>query len=364
MTSDRPRHRLSPGGLGASPRLRALGAAAGLALCLSAQSGRADGPLGGVVDQSRDHFEAGREAMKTGDLKKACAEFAASLSINPAPGPLINLAVCEEKRGRVASALARYEEIAATLPESDSRVGFARTKIRDLLPRTPTLTVQIEQGAPEGCRVLLDDRQVPVTTLGTPMRLDPGSYTLSFAHPDRPEETLAIKLAEGDRRRVTFGAGPAVARPEEPAAAAGSATPETEPTAAAGPAPLLPTASAATGPAPTPPMSMTRKLGIGVMATGGAGLIAGAVLGAIALDVRDQLRSLCPASGSEYVCPPSRQGAVDLGFALAQGSTLAFAIGGVALATGTLFVIVGGGKDKPAVAVRPMGPGLALEGQF
>jgi hypothetical protein len=57
-------------------------------------------------------FREGRDAAKHGDLETACADFAESQRLDPAPGTLLNLAECEEKLGRVASACSRPPTIA------------------------------------------------------------------------------------------------------------------------------------------------------------------------------------------------------------------------------------------------------------
>lgn len=339
---------------------RAAHLAAVLHICLSGASALAQSPVPDAVTDAKQHFEAGREAMKNGDLKRACAEFTVSLSIRKAVGPLVNLAGCEEQRGRVASALARYEELLTMVPASDERHTLAREKAAALRPRVPRLTVQLAAGVPAGARALLDDRELAKERLGAPMLLDPGSYTLSLAVPGSAERRMTLTLVEGGEQTVTLtpepSLTPAPASTPGPVAAASTGAPPPPATGTAGGEVAAPVEHV---------MSTTRKVGIAALGAGGAGLVAGAVLGALSAGQRSNIVSNCQNTGSGYLCPETQRSALDAGFALAHGSTLAFAIGGAAAATGALLVVLGGrAPARAAVTVRPFGAGLSVEGRF
>jgi hypothetical protein len=51
-------------------------------------------------------FAAGREAIRRGDYQAACPMFAESNRLDPAVGTVLNLAICEEHLGQLASRLA------------------------------------------------------------------------------------------------------------------------------------------------------------------------------------------------------------------------------------------------------------------
>src|SRR4051812_20590270 len=61
-------------------------------------------------------FREGREAVDRGDFTTGCARFAGSLKLTQRPGPLLNLANCEEHQGHLVAALARWREGIALLP--------------------------------------------------------------------------------------------------------------------------------------------------------------------------------------------------------------------------------------------------------
>jgi hypothetical protein len=60
-------------------------------------------------------FEQARAAMAAGSYDIACARFRDSDKLDPAVGTRFNLADCEERRGRVATAAA-YKHLGVTPP--------------------------------------------------------------------------------------------------------------------------------------------------------------------------------------------------------------------------------------------------------
>jgi hypothetical protein len=86
--------------------------------------------------------------MVKGDLGAACEQFRASDKLDPAVGTELNLADCEEKRGRLASAWELYRTVADKLADNDERFAFARSHAQALKPRMPTLTLTLEADAP------------------------------------------------------------------------------------------------------------------------------------------------------------------------------------------------------------------------
>src|SRR3954471_558336 len=57
-------------------------------------------------------FNEGRRLVQVGQLAQACQKFAASEKLEPAVGTLLNLASCNERQGRIASAWANYRDAA------------------------------------------------------------------------------------------------------------------------------------------------------------------------------------------------------------------------------------------------------------
>ena len=68
---------------------------------------------GAVPPAAQALFREGRQLMASGNTAEACDRFAQSYALEAASGTLLNLALCHEKLGKVATAWAEYREAAA-----------------------------------------------------------------------------------------------------------------------------------------------------------------------------------------------------------------------------------------------------------
>ena len=107
---------------------------------------------GGDAAAAEVLFREGRTAADAGDYKKACEKFHESHRLDPAPGTMLNIADCEERQGRVATAWTFYRAVAQKLPPSDERTALARTRAQELEPRLPKLAIKLAPDAPPGTR--------------------------------------------------------------------------------------------------------------------------------------------------------------------------------------------------------------------
>src|SRR3954463_15096752 len=73
-------------------------------------------------------YRSAREAAKKGDFATACAQFAESQRLDPAPGTLLNLADCEEHRGLIAAAWIHFVEAEPQFKSGDARAALARDR--------------------------------------------------------------------------------------------------------------------------------------------------------------------------------------------------------------------------------------------
>jgi hypothetical protein len=89
-------------------------------------------------------FNQGRELLDAGKFKEACAKFQASLDAADALGTRMNLALCMEKRGRVHSALKRFEDNAkrADRENQADSARVAREHADKLRPLVPHLNIK------------------------------------------------------------------------------------------------------------------------------------------------------------------------------------------------------------------------------
>ena len=104
-------------------------------------------PAAAQVSRAEEKFREGRTAMEAGDLATACAKFEESLSLEASIGPLLNLADCEEKRGRLVRGLVLWREGLAKLPADDGRRDLATRRVADFERRIPKIVVSADPGA-------------------------------------------------------------------------------------------------------------------------------------------------------------------------------------------------------------------------
>src|SRR4051812_11420178 len=84
-------------------------------------------------------FDSARTALAKGDFERACEQFRASDKLDPAPGTELNLADCEEKRGRLASAWELFRTVEEKLSANDERLPVAHGRALALEARVPRL---------------------------------------------------------------------------------------------------------------------------------------------------------------------------------------------------------------------------------
>jgi hypothetical protein len=277
-------------------------------------------------------FRDGRKAVQAGDWVTACAKFAESERLEPAPGTLLNLADCEEHTGRLVSAHEHFGVAASGFPRGDTRRTFALSHEAQLDKRIVRLTLRLAASAPPDAVVHRGDAIVPASALGSPMLVDPGALALVVVAPGHVDRAYTLTLHDGDQVEQTLEAGEAApaASPAPPVAAPSAPAPEVAPGAAA------------------PPTHGQRTLGFVLGAVGVAGIATGAVTGLLALDRASTVKSHCP----DLACDSQGLSAASQGQWLAPTSTVAFIAGGAFVVAGAYFVFFGGNRSA-SVAVAP-----------
>ncbi|MBP9204533.1 MAG: hypothetical protein KBG28_11240 [Kofleriaceae bacterium] len=293
--------------------------------------------------ESERLFLEGRALLEAGDAAGACAKFEDSRRKNPrAVGTLLNLGLCNERAGKVATALVMYQQAfdhasAAGLP---GQTQAARDKIAELTPLVPSLTFTW-QGTPlPGTRLLVDDTVVEVGRTA-PYLVDPGKHAIVVTAPGRlPFE-----------REVDAGAGQASAieipQLEEPKTRTVVQVER---------------------------VSQTRST-VGKILTGsGAALLVGSgVLAYTAKSLYDQqFEGATPAcvarDGAANLCTPDGKSAIDRSRTRANIATITGAVGLAAVATGVVlwWTAPKERSNRTALAawVGSDGAGVTLSGGF
>jgi hypothetical protein len=316
-----------------------------LASTLAVLSGRAFAQTGDPA-AAEALFAAGRTAFESGDYDSACAKFAESHRLDPAAGTVINLAACNERRGRLASAWENWREALNLLRTDDERRPGVEKRKNELEARIPRLVVRLAPGSPPGAAVSRDGVALGPATFGLPLPVDPGPHHIEVTAQGRAPRSYDVTAEEGRGVELLVEPGPAL--------------PGGEPAAPpAGVAPAKPAArSDSSG-------GDLRLVGYVTAGVGIVGLGVGAVTGLMAFDRKQTIVDTCDKLGERYSCPSEGVDAADSGKTLATVSSIA-TISGLALAATGLVLVFTSSKDGPAVTatVLPSGGMISGRGRF
>jgi hypothetical protein len=285
-----------------------------LAVCLSsstlamAQGSATDRALAEVL------FRDARELMDQGKLAEACPKFQESYRLDAALGTLLNLAVCHEKAGQLASAWARFGEAAVVARQKNDteRLAYAEEGSRRLEGRYATLRIGLTQvSSVPDVRISLDGRALGRASVDTPIPIDPGSHQVVVEAAGYEPWTHSFNVST-DATVVPL---------EVPALAPKKTQPVAPPPAS--PPPSEPSDSGAT----------QRLWGLGVGAAGIVGLGVAAGFGVHAISKKNERDEIC----ADGICP-TQEGidahqSADTSATVANVAAIA---GGALLATGVV----------------------------
>lgn len=240
---------------------------------------------------------------------------------------------CLEKLGRLVEAAEQYLEVSRMKPGPDARavhrnaVGDARRERQALLPRIPKVRLLPQGDVSPDAIVRIDGKAVPPALLGVARPVDPGEHLLEVEQSGQRREQR-FTIAEGASLDVPFavGATPPGAAPGPTASESASPVPPVEPASD----------QAASG------GSTQALLGWVAVGLGGAGLIAGAVTGGLALDRQSALDEGC----TDGDCPPALHEDVDA-FETFRTVSAATLIAGGVLALGGLTLVLTAPSAEP-----------------
>ena len=290
-------------------------------------------------------FDDGRRLMSARDYDAACPKLAESQRLDPAPGTLLNLAVCYERAEKTATAWATYKSaaLAARLAGEIDRAAAATAKANELEPKLSRLTFTVAPVA--GLEVRCDGQLVREPSWGVALPYDVGDHDVEAIAPGRRAWSLPLKVARDGQQL-------AVRIPEL----------ELVPVAPAPPAAITAVAPVDTVSSPGAGTAQRVVGGIAV-GIGLGGIVFASYAGLNAKSLYDTALSEC---GGGTTCPDGRGPATrnDAGN-WATASTIAFIAGGVVTAGGALLFFTAP-RSRVTMTVGPAGrgPGLSLTGAF
>ncbi len=293
------------------------------ALTAQAQPGASD-PL----PKAAQLFDSARDLMRQGDFVGACKLLEESQRLDASDGTRLNLGVCNERQGKLASAVRHYQAVLLSAENQGhaERARFARERLEALRPKLSYLEVRGGQPAPRSLE--LDGAPFGVARIDQRVAVDPGEHQLSAVFPDGTRWTKQVQVgAEADlvvvrlpmrqAERVVATSSVAPAQPARPSPAPGADEPDT----------------------------LIRDAGLVTLAIGGFSVVLAGFLGLHALDLRKQSDAECPGGactqqGVELNDDARRNG---------NWATVFGVLGVAAVGTGVLMVTIFDDSSAPQV---------------
>lgn len=286
-----------------------------------------------LADKGVEAFRAEKYEEAIDTFKKADQKF-------HVPKFLLYVARSQVKLGKLLAAKATYQSILdEKLPPYAPEEFFtaqtdAKKELVEVENKIPTIRIEVN-GAPAGQApaVTLDGEKLPSSDLGRPLARDPGPHAIVVTAPGRPQVNRTVHLREGGSESVILEMGVTAPPTSTDGGASTSAPPDGTGTGDAPPD----GAGAASGGIPT-----FTYVAWGV---GAAGLIAGGVMGGLAL-----------GKYNEYNASPTRD-ALDQGKLFSLVADIGFGTAVAGAAAGTIYWLVtrksGGDPAKGGLFIAP-----------
>ncbi len=256
--------------------------------------------------QSRDPaaaealFQKGRDAMDREDYDTACEMFEESFALDEAAGTVLNLAACEEKRGKLARSWERWHQALDLLDETDDRVGYAVLQLESVEARLAYLTIVAEEGAPSDLALERDEVDLGSAGLGQELPVDPGKHIVVVKSPGHEPKRYTVSLDVGEHKELRV-------RPGREIDAEGDAEQR----------------------------ALRRNLGIASLGVGAAGLGLAITTGLLLPGQHDKVQDECPARS----CTPEGSRAVVGAKTLLGLNTVGWIAAGVGAAAGLTLLL-------------------------
>jgi hypothetical protein len=230
-------------------------------------------------------FDQGRELLASGHVDEACRKLEESDRLDPLPGALLNVAVCHERQGRAASAVAELREARALAVRDGraDRVAFADKHLGALEGKVSTVLIVVPPEADVAdLTITRDASPIGRPAWSTPIPVDPGEHVIVASASNRIPRSLKVVVGpDGDAQTITIL--PLETAPPPPASLPAPA------------APLFPVGPTQV-PAPEPSPSGLSARRTAAVVSAGLGLVSlsvGAYFGARAIAKHDDPDAVC-----------------------------------------------------------------------
>lgn len=213
-------------------------------------------------------FRSGEKKFDAGQHALACQDFEASLKLAPKLGTLLNVALCHETVGKVASAWREFHHAAAWAAQNGQkdRHEFAVQHVMALETKLPRVSLQLPVDRAIAS-LEVDGEPLPEQRWNLPLYLDPGEHAIAVSAPGKSRGSVTFRVVSSPTEQIVVIPSLADEGPAAP--------PVSE------------------GPVPPPPSPIVRNVGWGLLAAGGAGVVTGVVLGVVSIAKRGDADDRC-----------------------------------------------------------------------
>ena len=282
-------------------------------------------------------FFTARGLMEAGRYTEACTKLAESYRLDAASGTLLNLAVCHESEGRVASAWGEFRQALSDARKANrpDREELAKNSIAKLEPELPFLTIIVPDYAKvKDLEIIRNGVALGSGGWGTELPVDPGKVEIVVRAPGFLPKTKTLTIQRKQHLSTTIEK--------------------------LDPAPVVETVAAG-----EPGWSGKRKAGAVLFVGGLVGVGVGTYFGFSALSNRDKAADLCPTLDGEIRCSVVGSDYSKKADLAAWGANLGIGIGAVALVAGSYLFITGKNeKTEPGGAPSPQGQAHRTQVRF
>jgi hypothetical protein len=271
-------------------------------------------------------FFTARGLMEAGRYPEACAKLSESYRLDPAAGTLLNLAVCNQKIGKIASAWGEFRDAQADArrmnrPDRETLAGDA---IKLLEPELPFLEIKVPPlvRAIRGLEIMRNGIPIQGAAWDTELPVDPGDVEVVEKAPGYKPKTLHVTVA--NKEHASLEAVPLELAPIE-----------------------------------RPPVAFwtgRRAAGLLVFVAGAGAAVGGSLFGLAAENDKKNSDASCPIYYGTMRCNQTGLDAMSSARTAAWISDVGFGLAAVGVGLGTYLFFTAGGQERPATtASSPTG---------
>ena len=170
------------------------------------------------LSKARAQFQRAIELEQAGNYSTALEQFRDVGQVRMTPQVRFHIASCEEKLGRLVTALGGYQLAYADADSvGEDFKAEVNAAVNRLQASIPKLVIQRGSGA-EAAEIQLDGVALGASSVGVPVPLDPGPHAISAKAPDALPFSQTVTILENEQKTVdvTLAPEPQETRPTTP----------------------------------------------------------------------------------------------------------------------------------------------------